>query len=234
MFKEAGVKMSDLGPYARHLRPFLDVNHENGTTDEEDSDTSAAGGFAGNTHFQGDEYTRTRIAVSTPMENISATNTAVYDDVDTYSLTLCDGSVLESTTVDDPDESNAGTDQDSLVSAGMISSYQNSLRKKLVVATEAESIDDDNPLKQLVANSASSEEVLELQLDASQEARPWDLDGSAYSTLTMQTNHRATLGAPITEVIQVPCGLLQITQVNAHSASEILNTKFEVLAVEDM
>ena len=235
MFKEAGVKMSDLGPYARHLRPFLDVNHENGTTTEEDSDTSGAGGFAGNTHFQGDEYTRTRIAVSTPMESTELSNSLqAGDSVDTYSLTLCGGSVLESTTADDPDESSTDVDQDSLVSAGMISSYQNSLRKKLVVATEGESIDDDNPLRQLMANSASSEEVLELQLDASQEARPWDLDGSAYSTLTMQTNHRATLGAPITEVFQVPCGLLQISQVNAHSASEILVTKFEVLAVEDM
>ena len=211
------------------------MNHENGTNGEEDSETSAAGGFAGNTHFQGDEYTRTRIAVSTPVESTGDTNAlTVIDAVDTYSLTLCGASVTELTTPDDPDESTARTDQDSLVSAGMISSYQNSLRKKLVVATAGESIDDDNPLKQLLANSASSEEVLELQLDASQEARPWDLDGSAYSALTMQTYHRATLGAPITEIIQVPCGLLQISQANAHSASEILVTKFEILAVEDM
>ncbi len=234
MYKEAGVKMTDLGPYARHLRPFLNVNHENGTTGEEDTATSVSGGYAGNTHFQGDEYTRTRIAVSTPQESTTLTVITSADSADTYSLTLCDGSVLESTTADSPDESGGVTDQDSLVSAGMISSYQNSLRKKLVVATEGESIDDDNPLKQLVANSAASEEVLELQLDASQEARPWDLDGSAYSTQIMQLYYRAALGGPLTEVIQVPCGLLEIAQVNAHSASENLVTKFEILAVEDM
>jgi hypothetical protein len=234
MYKEAGVKMTDLGPYARHLRPFLNVNHENGTTGEEDTATAVSGGYAGNTHFQGDEYTRTRVAVSTPAKDSLTGGVASYDLVDSYSLTLCDGSVLESTTADDPDGSGSVSDQDSLVSAGMISSYQNSLRKKLVIATGAESVDDDNPLKQLVANSAASEEVLSIQLDSSQEARPWDLDGSAYSTQIMQLYYRAALGGPLTEIIQVPCGLLEIAQVNAHSASENLVTKFEIISIEDM
>ena len=234
MITRSGAKMSDLGPYARHLRPFLDVNHENGTTTESDTATSTAGGFGLNTHFQGDEYTRTRLAVSTPAENIQ--NSALYNfsDVDTYSLTLCDASVNEATTVDDPDESGPGRDQDSFVSVGMIAEWLTSIKKRPIASGDGVRVQADNALLQLMADSASSEEVLELVEDGSEEGRPWDLDGSAYQSLTGQAYFRSGQHNSGKEIIFVPCGLLELTQVNAHSAQEIIITEFEILDIYDM
>ena len=233
MYAGAGVKMADLGPYARHLRPFLDVNHENGTTTEEDADTSAAGGFALNTNFQGEEYTRSRLATTAPAKDDLTGGVASYDLVDSYTLTLCDESVVESDTADSPDGSGTVSDQDSFVSVGMIDSYLKSIKKKSLGTADTLRIQSDNPLLQLNGTMAK-EEVLEVAEDNAAEARPWDLDGSAYRTLTGQAYFRSGQHQSTKEIIYVPCGLLEITQINAHSAQEIVVTEFEILDVYDM
>lgn len=235
MITRTGAKMSDLGPYARHLRPFLDVNHENGTTTEQTVGGSVAGGLPYNTHFQGDEYTRTRLAVTTPAESTDVSNNRIMgDDVDTYSLTLCDASVSEGTTPDDPDESTGGSDQDSFVSVGMIDSWLTSIKKKPLGEADTLRIQADNPLLQLMADSASSEEVLELVEDGASEGRPWDLDGSAYTTLTGQAFYLTNANRSESQVFAVPCGLLELTQVNLHSAEDLLYTEIEILDIYDM
>jgi hypothetical protein len=234
MITRSGLKMADLGPYARHLRPFLDVNHENASTTEMDTETSGTGGLVFNTHFQGDEYTRTRLAVSTPQESDVNATIAQRDLVDTYSLTLCDASVTEATTADSPDESGTSTDQDSFVSIGMIAEWLTSIKKKSVGNADTLSIQADNALLQLMADSPSSEEVLELAEDAAQEGRPWDLDGSAYTTLTGAAYYRSSANQSRENIIFVPCGLLEISQANAHSATETITTEFEILDVYDM
>ena len=227
--------MADLGPYARHLRPFLDVNHENASTTEMDTETSGTGGLVFNTHFQGDEYTRTRLAVSTPIESTQGgTTQEPRDAVDTYSLTLCDASVTEDSTADDPDESSGFGDQDSFVSVGMISEWLTSIKKKAVGNADVLSIQADNALLQLMADSPASEEVLEIAEDSAQEGRPWDLDGSAYTTLTGAAYYRSSANQSKENIIFVPCGLLQIDQANGHSATETITTEFEILEVYDM
>ena len=100
MFKRAGIKMKDLG-YGRSLRPYLSVNHENGTTNEMDTESSNLV-----PHFVGDEWTYSRAAVATPIEEAHSGSAGTgyireYDLVDTYSFTLCDASVIESTTDED-------------------------------------------------------------------------------------------------------------------------------------
>ncbi len=234
MITRGGMKMKDLGPYARHLRPFLDVNHENGSTTEMDTESSGTGGFTLNTHFQGDEYTRTRLAVSTPGENIDQSDIRNADSVDTYSLTLCDASVAESTTADDPDESTGGSDQDSYVSVGMIDSWLSSISKKPLATADTLRIQADNPLLQLKIDSPSSEEVLEIIEDSAEEGRPWDLDGSQYTALTGQAYYRSSANQSKETIVFVPCGLLQIVQANGHGSTETITTEFEVIDVYDM
>ena len=234
MITRTGADMADLGPYARHLRPFLDVNHENGTTPEQTADGSVAGGLPYNTFFQGDEYTRTRLAVTTPKESSDSGGTQGNDLVDTYSLTLCDASVAESTTADSPDESGAGSDQDSFVSVGMISDWLQSIRKKPLASGDGVRIQADCALLQINADSPSSEEVLELVEDGAEEGRPWDLDGSAYTTLTGQAVYLTNTNQSATQIVHVPCGLLELTQQNFHNASDILYTEFEILDIYDM
>lgn len=235
MITRTGAKMSDLGPYARHLRPFLNVDHENGTTTEMDTETSGSGGLTLNTHFQGDEYTRTRLAVETPIElGDSLVTSDMQDMVDSYSLTLCDASVLESATPDSPDESSADTDQDSFVSVGMISDWLLSIKKKALPQADNLRMQADCALLQINADSASSEEVLEIVEDSAEEGRPWDLDGSAYTTLTGQAYYRSSANQSKENIIFVPCGILEIQQANAHGSTETITTEFEILDVYDM
>ena len=75
MFKRAGFKLSDLTAYARTLRPYLHVNHENNTTKELDqaissdaisTDDGVTGGPKITPGFKGSEWTYSRAAVSTP------------------------------------------------------------------------------------------------------------------------------------------------------------------------
>ena len=234
MITRGGMKMSDLGPYARHLRPFLDVNHENGSTTEMDTSSSATGGFTLNTHFQGDEYTRSRLAVTVPQKDDLTGGVASYDLVDSYSLTLCDASVLESTTADSPDGSGTISDQDSYVSVGMIDAWLTSVRKKPIGTADTLRIQSDNPLIQLKIDSPSSEEVLEIVEDSAAEGRPWDLDGSQYTSLTGQAYYRSSANQSKEQIIYVPCGLLQLVQVNGHSATETITTEFQIIDIYDM
>ena len=98
MYKRAGISMKSLG-YGRTLRPYLDINHENGTTTEIDSESDQVGtdssGIA--PPYTGDEWTYSRAAVATPIENTDSSNSGrQFDLVDTYSFTLCDVSRIES------------------------------------------------------------------------------------------------------------------------------------------
>ena len=232
MFKDNGVKMSDLGPYARHLRPHLDVDHENGTVNELDTETSP-NGFFGNTEFQGEEYTRTRVATTVPAKDSLTASVASYDLVDSYSLTLCGATIAEDGTADDPDGSGSVSDQDSFVSAGMIDSYLKSFKKKSLSTNDAHRIQSDNPLLQLNGTMAK-EEVLEVAEDSAEEGRPWDFDGSQYIDLTTQAYIRTNSNVGPEAIIQVPCGLLKYSQVNGSSSQESLTTVFEIIDIYDM
>ena len=226
--------MKDLGPYARHLRPFLNVNHENGTTSEVDTSSSLDGGFLGNSQFRGDEFTYTRLAVSVPQENTQGgTVHSPRDNVDTYSLTLCDSSIAESTTADDPDESSSTTDQDSFTSVGMIASWLESFSRQNIGTTDTD-ISPDNALLQLLIDSPSSEEVLELVADAQVEGRPWDGDGVQYRTMTTNGLVFGGSNVDMQTVVHAPCGLLELKITNAHSAEDVILVELECIAITDM
>lgn len=231
MYKRAGVSMKDLG-YGRYLRPYLDVNHENGTTTEIDTENS--GGNSITPRFTGDEWTYSRAAVATPMEDVYASGDMhVGDLVDTYSFTLCGDSISEDSTADDPDGSSAEVDQDSFVSVGMLKEWLDSFRKSRKGSGTAEIIDADNALLRLAAGQgADSEEVLELVEDAQYELRPWDIDGDTHYSNTYAGLCRA-LGESSYIVFQAPCGLFQVI-TQSEAAAETVYTEFDVLNVRDM
>ncbi len=241
MYKRAGISMKSLG-YGRCLRPYLDVNHENGTTTEIDSEGDLVGTDASGIYpaYTGDEWTYSRAAVATPMTNlISDGNEANFypaDLVDTYSFTLCGASVVESDTADSPDESTTGTDQDSYVSVGMLKEWLGSFRKKRETSgAPAHQIDDDNALLQLISQQgADKEEVLELAQTGQDEGRPWDLGGSTHYTTTAQSYGKALSGESAYVVFQAPCGLLSLTLQNDHSSAENVRFQLEVLDISDM
>ena len=188
MYKRAGIRMKDLG-YGRDLRPYLNVNHENGTTEEVVGNRSTSGSDLGHTFspvWVGDEWTYSRAAVATPAETTSSGNINEFDLVDTYSFTLLDSSVTEDTTPDSPDESGSTTDEDSFVSVGMIAEWLDSFKRsaKFDAGNSAgtATLDSNNALVQLRSQQgADKEEVLELVEDAQKEKRPWQLSGASYS-----------------------------------------------------
>lgn len=231
MFMRAGIKMKDLG-YGRSLRPYLDVNHENGTTVEIDTETSAALGIT--PPFLGQEWTYSKAAVSVPFDDeYGAGDLRKWDMVDTYTFTLLGDSVVESTTPEDPDASGDDTDQDQFVSVGMISEWLDSFKRRPAISS-SQSIDSDNALLQLNSQQGNDkEEVLELASDQQEELRPWDLSGAAY-TSAVASGYAKTLGLGSDYVVfQAPCGLAQITIGNEHTA-ETIQCVFDVLDIEDM
>lgn len=231
MYKRAGISMKSLG-YGRSLRPYLDVNHENGTTVEIDSEVDAALGIS--PAYSGDEWTYSRAAVTTPAENTDLSGSFnPADQVDTYSFTILGDSVKEDDTPDSPDESTTKTDQDSYVSVGMVAEWLDSFKRKLVTGAAA-NIDEDNALLQLRSQqSADKEEVLELAAEGQTEGRPWDLDGAQFKQAVYQGFVTATSSESPTLVFNAPCGLFNLTLGNSASA-ETLYADIDVLDIRDM
>ena len=240
MYKRAGVSLKSLG-YGRSLRPYLDVNHENGTTTEIDSESDlnadgegspAASGIT--PYYTGDAWTYSRAAVATPMENTPTDGVQVRDLVDTYSFTLCDASVVEDSTADSPDESGAASDQDSFVSVGMLKEWLGSFGKRTTKSSTLTALDDDNALLQLRSQQgADKEEVLELAMDAQNEVRPWDLGGATHYTTKFAGYLRSVTSESTYIVFQAPCGLFNVDFENFAAAGEI-HYEFEVLDISDM
>jgi hypothetical protein len=231
MYKRAGISMKSLG-YGRSLRPYLDVNHENGTTVEIDSENS--GGLSVSPAYSGDEWTYSRAVVSTPMESASAAgDIRPYDLVDTYSFTILGDSVTEDDTADSPDESGNQTDQDSFVSVGMVAEWLGSFKKKLVTGAAA-NVDEDNALLQLRSQQgADKEEVLELAAEGQTEGRPWDLDAAQFKQAVYQGFVTSSASQSPMLVFNAPCGLFNLTLGNS-AAAETIYADIEVLDIRDM
>lgn len=232
MFKRAGISMKSLTPYARTLRPYLDVNHENGTTTELDTETSVSGGIVPSSVG---EWNYSSAAVTVPAEEASqgdGVDVRVLDLVDTYRWTIMGDNVVEAT---DDSNSNAPADQDSWVSVGMIYSWLSSFANRSDSAETTDMTDfDDNPLRQLLSDSISSEEVLEIAEDIEKEDPPWDRDGSYYQTAYNYEFVSSTQQQGNSKIIQVPCGLLNVTLENAHSETDAVALNIEVLDIQDM
>ncbi len=222
MYKRAGISMKSLG-YGRSLRPYLDVNHQNGTTTEIDAENS--GGNAITPHFTGDEWTYSKAAVATAAEEGHTTAVLERDLVDLYEFTLCDASVNASS------ENNT---TESFVSVGMLKEWLGSFKKAKPVSGTSESIDEDNALLQLRSQQGpDKEEVLELVDEAQEEARPWDLGGAThYSGMYAGVAH-AVANESSYIVFQAPCGLFNV-QSYSEAAAQTVYTEFEVLDVQDM
>jgi hypothetical protein len=232
MFERAGISKNELGAYGKTLRPYLNVNHENATHTELDTESSA--GLFLLPNFQGAEWTYSKAATSTPMEEKSSTALQATDLVDMYTWTLLDSSVTEPTsgTGTGYDDSSPATDQDSYVSVGMIESWLDSIKKRAIPGSDSR-VDADNPLLQLVADSAASEEILELADDAQAEARPWDIDSSQYSSGVTGHYCVAVNGESSTDEALVPCGLMRLDFVS-NAAAQDVRIVFDVVPLGDM
>lgn len=233
MYKRAGISMKSLG-YGRTLRPYLDVNHENGTTTEIDSESS--GGNAITPAFTGDDWTYSEAAVATPAEEPgSATRVDIRDLTDKYTFTLCDASVVEdSSSQSGTDSSGDVSDQDSFKSVGMLKEWIGSFKKRTSIANDANKVQEDNALLQLVSQQgADKEEVLELAAESQKEGRPWDLGGATHYSATYAGLAHAVGNESAYIVFQAPCGLWNVNTYS-EAAAQTVYTEFEVLDIQDM
>ena len=230
MYKRAGISMKSLG-YGRALRPYLDVNHENGTTVEIDTEaTTGSDALLISPTASGDEWTYSRGAVTVPVDGSELNFGA---PTDTFSFTILGDSVKEDGTTDDPDESNTVTDQDQFVSVGMVAEWLDSFKQRSLPSA-SESIDTDNALLQLRSQQSSDKgEVLKLAQDAQVEGRPWDADDAQFKTAVYQGFVTANSAESPYMVFQAPCGLFNLTTGNS-AAAEVIYAEFEVLDISDM
>ena len=227
--------MKSLG-YGRSLRPYLNQDHENGTTTEIDTETDLVGTDASGIkpNYTGDEWTYSKAAVAVPMEeDSSSAGIYPYDLVDTYTFTLCDDSHAE---VASDSESGTAGYADSFKSVGMLREWLTSFKKSRATTANAdEQVTPDNALLQLISQQgADKEEVLELAKDSQAEQRPWDLNGSTHYSLQGAGYARATNGESGYMIFQAPCGLFSLLLQNDHLAAENTKFTFEVLDIQDM
>lgn len=235
MYKRAGVSMKSLG-YGRTLRPYLLESHRDGTTPE--LATQNASDLQIKPTYEGDEWTYSKAAVSTPPEAGSAASAQyIMDLVDTYDFCILGSSEMETASgIGDDDESGDGSDQDSFVSVGMVEEWLDSFKTRSASVTSADQqgLDSNNALLQLRSQQgADKEEVLELAEDAQKEKRPWDLDGSLYTGLMPLGFAQAYSGSDYC-VFQVPAGLLYLNTKNTHSSAEQIKITLDVLDIQDM
>lgn len=236
MYKRAGMTLDDLNAYGRTLRPYLNVDHENGSVNELTANSGSDAGIIA-PHFQGQEWTYSRAAMATPLQSSGQTgNINEFDLVDTFSFTLLDNSVLESTTADSPDESGTTTDEDSYVSQGMISEWLDSIKFQNLsrdVDSDA-TIDSTSGLLAFASGAGvASEEILEIAEDINAELRPWDRDGGQYTSLAPAAYLVSKTRVGDEAAFDVPCGLLYLGITNNHTASRLRFT-VEVVAQYDM
>jgi hypothetical protein len=228
MFKRAGISLRSLG-YARNLRPYLDVNHENGTTTEIDGENHASLGIS--PAYTGDEWTYSRAAASVPQYDSNAGPLTSWDFVDSYSFTILGDSVDEATTGESA--ASAHTDQESFVSVGMVAEWLDSFKKSETPAADV-AVDTDNALLQLQGNQGlAKEEVLEIAADNQAEGRPWDLAGAQFKNPVIGSYCRSTGSESSYAVFMAPCGLFNLTLGNS-AAAETIDVEFEVLDISDM
>jgi hypothetical protein len=236
MYKRAGISMKSLG-YGRTLRPYLDQTHRDGTTPELATQTDS--NLQIKPLYQGDEWTYSKAAVSTPPEAATFGSTAYMSDlVDTYDFTILGSSENEDAggLAEGEDESSDISDQDSFVSVGMIEEWLDSFKTRpaSVNSNVNQGLDADNALLQLRSQQgADKEEVLELAEDAQAEKRPWDLDGSAYTALMPLGFAQAYSGSDSC-VFQVPAGLLYLNTKNTHGSAEQIKITLDILDIQDM
>jgi hypothetical protein len=224
MYKRAGISMKSLG-YGRNLRPYLDVNHADGTTVEIDSEATAGSDALSVTPaYSGDEWTYSRAVVSTAAEEGHTTAVLERDLVDTYTFTILGDSVAASS------ENNTSENYESV---GMIAEWLDSFQRKPVRASSA-TIDPDNALLQLLSQQgADKEEVLELAEENQSEGRPWDLDGAQFKQAVYQGFCSSSGSESNMLVFNAPCGLFNL-QLGNSTTAEVVYADIEVLDIRDM
>lgn len=234
MYERAGISLKDLGPYGREFRPYLSVDHRNGTVVEIDTENGASLGIT--PPFQGDEWTYSVLGVATPMEEQSASaDLQKMDLVDTYEVAILGDTEIEGgLSSSDSDKKSESTDYDSAVVVGMIDQWLDSFKMKPITPS-GEVIDANNYLLQLEGEqSPAKEEVLEIVAENQQEGRPWDSDGSAYKSLAFNGYARSFLAGSDAIGVVAPCGLLQLSVENNHSSTETIKIVIEVADMAQM
>ena len=242
--RKAGIKRSDLGPYMKCLRPFLNRAHASsglgatysGVTaiTELDEEVITWDGSSGVKEgilpaWGGEEWTYTEIVATNP---VKGSHSNALDQpaefIDEYFLTLLE-----------QDVETADSESRQLETAGMIYSWLGSFTQR-PTPSEAETLIDptnqqDNALFALRDSDLSSGELLDMAQEAVQEKAPWDRDGSKYYSGHVTGGVMAARdGSSNTIIAEVPCGLMQLDIDNDANGTQEMYVNLEVLSIGDM
>ena len=157
MFKDAGVRRSEMGKYGHTIRPYMNDDHKaNGQLTP-----LLGGGFA-----TGGEWTYTSMA-STPGWQASGTGTGGQAIVDKYTLTVLDENTVDAVA--------SGTYTTLFSNCGMIHCYNLDRMSEVTPSTGETISGPNNPLAMIRSGSTSAGEVVDIAEDQELEAPPYDI-----------------------------------------------------------
>ncbi len=185
MFREAGIKKSEMGTYGKLMRPYYDSRMANATNSATASpiyshykaseDPTNVPGQMEEIAYDGGEWTYSKFGtVPSYIEGVSGTGSeTTLSPADEWDVHLCDENVVQATS------STGGTDSTvNFSSVGIIHSY-NLDRQAVQVQTGDTSVGDDSPNNPLAAlrsaGNQASGEILEIAKEQEEEAPPYDL-----------------------------------------------------------
>jgi len=218
MFKDAGVTKSEIGTYARTIRPHL-------TTDMVTDGTYATPSFArpggsGGTTIAGGEWSYTTLASSPSWDNTPLVDHTALPLADTYTLAICGPNV---------EQADAGGIK-SWSTIGLVNSY-NIDRMEMIpdATTDTSIVGTNNPFSMLKSQSVVSGEVGEIAKEQELEAPPYDVADNGDS---MEVDYKAVSQLNSTMSVRkfqifLPAGLMAIYS-SAAMAGSLLN--IEVVA----
>ena len=169
MFREAGVTKREMGKYGRTIRPYFSQDHQS----EGDESTWLMDVPSTTLAAAGGNWTYTRLA-SAPSFLEGFTGSAGLPLVDSYSLTVLDSNLVDST--------STSLDVTTWTSVGMVESYNLDRMEEIPDATAGSAIQSpNNPLAALRSQSVMSGEVTEIAEEQELEAPPYDITAAGDS-----------------------------------------------------
>jgi hypothetical protein len=234
MFRESGVKKSEMGTYGKTMRPYFDADHAGGDTPDQPIFIMKDGGSGLTpTDFVGGEWKYTKLA-SVPSYEEQAGPETVLPEVDEWKIHLFDESVVDKTSSGSATGTTAAVTWSSV---GMIHAY-NLDRQSVQTQTTKTSIDGpNNPLAALAgAGNQATGAIVELAEELEEELPPYDLNDNGDSVHFAQLGFRQfpnTGGSYTFRNVFLPAGYMRVIMTDKNVAQSTYSIDVDVLAEID-
>ncbi len=230
MFRESGVKKSEMGTYGKTMRPYFDAKHADGDVPDQPvwafyDPTADALSLQG---FTGGEWTYSQYATVPTYEEQSGPET-VLPEVNEWPAHLFDASVVDLTSPDGGADAAVTWE-----SVGMIHAY-NMDRQSVQTQTDKTSLDSpNNPLAALAgAGNQATGAIVDIAEDQELELPPYDLNDDGDSVHFQNVGFRQfpnTGGSFTFRNVFLPAGYMRVVATDKVGAAITYSIDIDVIA----